>query len=633
MGIEHDVLYDLEINPNRPDAMSIAGVARDLAARLRLPFSIPDPEPLFGVSAPPVSVDILDPDRCGRFEARVISGVRVGAGDPKLATRLALMGMRSINNVVDVSNYVMLELGQPNHPYDLAKVAGPGFRVRRARDAEQLVTLDGATRTLTDADLLICDAEDAPVGLAGIMGGGNSEIDDATTDVLLEMAWFHPIGIVKSSRRHKLRSEASARFEKGTDPEVIDVAMRRFAELLAPSGASLAGGAAVAEGTLPERSAVRVRTARVARLLGQDLGPARIAEVLDPIGFTTAPAGDDLDVAIPSWRYDSSTEIDVIEEIARHHGYTALGRTLPRAATTGSLNDRQQERRTLRRTLMGRSLSEAMPLPFLAPGELSRCGLPDDGITIANPLVAEQSVLRTSLLPGLVGAVAYNWSHRNHGVRLFEIGHVFRRPADPAAELPDEREHLAAVLAGEDATASVHLWRVLAEALGFDSLEIVNGEVLGLHPTRAARLVVGEVEVGALGEVDPGVLEQHGIGERVAYVEVDLDTLLAQPHGDRHFRPFSLYPSSDIDLAFEVDDAVPASAVADVIRGAGGDLLWSVRLFDVFRGGSVPEGRRSLAFALRMQAPDRTLTDADVAEVRTAIIDAVQSALPATLRG
>ncbi|MET0902981.1 MAG: phenylalanine--tRNA ligase subunit beta, partial [Acidimicrobiales bacterium] len=362
MGIEADVLYDLEINPNRPDAMSVAGVARDLAARLRLPFTLPDPMPATvpadRVSA--VTVEILDPDRCGRFEARVLRDVTVGPGDPKLACRLALLGMRSINNVVDVSNYVMLELGQPNHPYDLSKVAGPGFRVRVARDGEVLTTLDDVERRLTAEDLLICDGHDVPVGLGGIMGGAASEIDDGTSDVLLEMAWFHPIGIVKSSRRHKLRSEASARFEKGCDPEVVDLAMRRFAELL---GATLEDGVAVAIGALPERPRARVRTARTARLLGTELSTDRIAELLDPIGFTTTPAGDDLDVDIPSWRYDCETEIDVIEEIARHHGYTALGRTRPRAAHAGSLSPRQAERRRLRALLVGRGLTEAMPMP------------------------------------------------------------------------------------------------------------------------------------------------------------------------------------------------------------------------------------------------------------------------------
>ena len=242
-------------------------------------------------------------------------------------------------------------------------------------------------------------------------------------------------------------------------------------------------------------------------------------------------------------------------------------------------------------------------------------------------------MLRTSLLPGLAGAVAYNWSHRNHGVRLFEVGHTFNRPMSPDADLPDEREGSAAVLAGADATEAVHLWRFVAEALGVDDVQIENADVPGLHSTRSARLRLGALEVGALGEIDPGVLDAHGIGERVAYLEVDLDTLLAQAHGERTYRPFSrLYPSSDIDLAFEVDDDVPASTVEDAIRVAGGDLLRSVRLFDVYRGTGVSEGRRSLAYALRFQAADRTLTEADVAQARTTIIDAVQSTLPATLR-
>jgi phenylalanyl-tRNA synthetase beta chain len=626
------VLYDLEINPNRPDAMSVAGVARDLAARKRLPFSLPDPKP---ATVPAdrvtgVTVEILDPDRCGRFEARVLRDVAVGPGDPTLARRLAMLGMRSINNVVDVSNYVMLELGQPSHPYDLGKVAGQGFRVRLARPDETLTTLDDVERRLTTEDLLICDGRDEPIGIGGIMGGASSEIDDATTEVLLEMAWFDPIGIVKSSRRHKLRSEASARFEKGCDPEVVDLAMRRFAELL---GSPLEEAATVATGTLPVRRPVRMRTARVAKILGTELSRERISELLDPIGFTTTPAGDDLEVEIPSWRYDSEVEIDVIEEIARHHGYTALGRTLPRAATTGGLSARQAERRRLRSLLVGHGLSEAMPMPFLAPGELAACGLPDTGITIANPLVAEQSVLRTALLPGLVGAVAYNWSHRNHGVRLFEIGHTFNRPATPGAELPDERECLGAVLAGREAPEAVHLWQVVAEALAVDGARLENAETAGYHPTRAARILVGDVAVGAVGEIDPGVLETHGIGERVACLEVDLDTLLDLPHGARQFRRFSLFPSSDIDLAFEVDDDVPASVVEDVIRAAGGDLLWSVRLFDVYRGAGVAEGTRSLAYALRLQAPDRTLTDVDLADARHRIITSVESRLGASLRG
>jgi phenylalanyl-tRNA synthetase beta chain len=636
MGIAPDeVRYELEINPNRPDAMSIAGVARDLAARLGLPFELPEPSvsELPAARVGELSVEILDPDLCGRFVARVLRDVSVGPSDPVMATRLTLLGMRSINNVVDVSNYVMLELGQPNHPYDLDRVAGPGFRIRRARDAETLVTLDDVERSLTVDDLLICDGDDAPVGIAGVMGGAASEISDATTDVALEMAWFLPIAIAKTSRRLRLRSEASARFEKGCDPEVIELAMARFAALLAGSGARLETGAAEDRGRLPERAPVRLRTGRLNALLGTDLTGDEVAGLLEPIGFSARHVGDDLEVRIPSWRYDSATEIDVVEEVARHHGYSAIGKALPTGSHTGSLTDRQLERRDLRRALAGFGLSEAMPLPFLAPGQLVRCGLPEDGIEITNPLVAEESILRTSLLPGLVGALGYNASHRSTGVGLFEIGHVFLRPSDPGADLPDEREHLGAALGGRDATAAVHLWRVVASSLDLHGVVLENAELPGLHPTRGACLLAEGDEVGRVGEIDPAVLEAHGVGERVGWLELDLDAVLALPHGEGRYRPFSLYPSSDVDLAFEVDEAVPAAAVEDAVRSAGGELLWSVTLFDVYRGDAVGEGRRSLAYTLRLQAPDRTLTDADVAQVRQACIDAVTSTLPATLRG
>jgi phenylalanyl-tRNA synthetase beta chain len=633
LGIEQDVLYDLEINPNRPDAMSVAGVARDLAARLGVPFTLPDAVGAGEVAAerlPDVTVDILDPDLCGRFAARVLRGVQVGPSDPAIARRLALLGMRSINNVVDVSNYVMLELGQPNHPYDLARVTGPGFRVRRAAPGETLVTLDDLTRTFTGDDLLICDAADRPIGIAGVMGGADTEIDDSTTDVLLEMAWFLPLAIAKTSRRLKLSSEASSRFNKGTDPEVIDLAFRRFAQLL---GAPLERGTVDTRGELPDRSPVRVRPARVNKVLGSDLSAGEMTGLLAPIGFAATPAGgdgDDLDVTIPSWRYDSATEIDVVEEIARMHGYTRLGRSVPTSPRTGRLTPRQQQRRRLRALLAGLGLSEAMPLPFLAPGELERCGLPGDGIALLNPLVAEESILRTSLLPGLVGALATNAARRNTGVRLWEIGHVFRRPADGAAELPDERENLAVALGGQDAVAAVEVWRALAEALGVPDLRLANAAVDGLHPTRSA--VIGD-GVGVVGEVDPASLEAHGIGERVGWLEVDLDALLELAHGDAQYRPVSRYPSSDIDLAFEVDESVSAADVEATLRRAAGDRLAWVKLFDVYRGTGIADGRRSLAYTLRLESLDHTLTDDELQTLRRSCIDAVQSSHAATLRG
>jgi phenylalanyl-tRNA synthetase beta chain len=633
LGIEPDVVFDLEINPNRPDAMSVAGVARDVAARLGVPFSLPEPkvadagEPIAGVS-----VEIADPDACGRFQARLLRDVTVGEAPAWMAYRLTLLGMRPINALVDISNYVMLELGQPNHPYDAALLPGGGFRIRRARPGERLVTLDDVTRELTADDLLICGADDTPVGIAGVMGGASCEISAATTEVALEMAWFAPMMISRTSRRLGLRTEASARFEKGCDPEVIDLAAARFCELAAQlCGAAPAPGAVDARGSLPERPPVRLRTTRVNDLLGTSLDAATIGGHLRSIGFDAVPAGGDHDVVVPSWRFDSSTEIDLVEEVARLHGYSRIAPQGLSSARTGRLTPWQQDRRALRNAMVGLGLSEAMPLPFLAPGALTRSGLADDGIELANPLVAAESILRTSLRPGLLAAVAENAARRDPAAALFEIGHVFG-PPDEGDLLPDEREHLGVLRAGADATAAVEAWLTVVATLALDGAELTNEAVPGLHPTRSGRVRVGSEVVAELGEIDPAVLAAFDIAGRVAWLQVDLTTTLALPHGERPYRPVSRFPSADLDLAFEVDEAVPVHEVERVLRDAAGELLEALELFDVFRGPQTAVGRRSLAFALRLAALDRTLSDSDVQEVRNRCIAAVESSLPATLR-
>ena len=633
LGIEEDVLYDLEVNPNRPDAMSVAGVARDLAAHFKVPFMMP--APIVTEAGPPVgaltSVEVEDQKRCGRFTLRVLQDVTVRPSPQKIATRLTLLGMRPINNVVDASNYVMLELGQPSHPYDLALVPGGGLRVRRAHDGELLTTLDGVERRFTTEDLLICDAKDATSGIGGIMGGASSEISESTNDVLVEMAWFEPMPIAKSSRRLGVRSEASARFEKGCDPEIIELAQRRFIEVLGDAVGSVASGMLDVRGEVPERPPVRVRTARVNQILGTSLQPATIRELLEPIGFHAEPAGEDLDVSIPSWRYDSESEIDVIEEVARTFGYANIGAEMPPAVRFGRLSERQTDRRHARDVLVGLGLAEAMPNPFLAPTDLRRAGLADDGITITNPLIADESVLRTSLLPGLLKTLAYNESHRVLGAELFEIGHVFRRPGDDQP-LPDEREHLAAALAGSEASAAVQLWEAVADAMAVPERMLRAVELPGLHPTRAAEIVVHGQVVGALGEVDPGVLTAHGISERVAWLEIDLGRVFDLPHGARPYKLVSKYPSADVDLAFATPASVPAADVAAALREAVGPLLVALELFDVYRGTGVDPGSRSLAYRLRFQAADHTLTEAELAEVRERCIAAVER-LGASLRG
>jgi phenylalanyl-tRNA synthetase beta chain len=575
---------------------------------------------------------VLDDERCPRFTARVLTDVRVGPSPAWLANRLTLAGMRPINNVVDVSNYVMLELGQPNHAYDLAALPGRGLRVRVAREGETLVTLDDVERRLTGDDLLICDAEDAPVGIAGVMGGASSEVTEATTEVLLEAAYFDPMSIAWTSKRLGLRSEASARFERGVDWQAIDRAVARFCELL---GATVTSTAAdVRSNALAPRPPVRVRVDRVNELLGTSLAVEQIRTYLDPIGFTSTDAGDGvLDVVIPPWRPDSATEIDVVEEVARMHGYGAIEKSVPTSPHTGGLDALQVDRRRVRSILTGAGASEAWTTTFLSAADLGRCGLDvDEAVVVSNPLVAEESLLRTSLLPGLVRALAYNASHRQTGVWLWEIGHVFRRP--PAGEqLPEEREVVAVALAGCEAPEAVGVWSVLADGLLVPDHRLVADAAPGMHPTRTVRVVVDGEAVGHVGEVDPAVLDAVGVPERVAWVELDLGRLLRLPHGADQLRPVSRFPSSDIDLAFEVAEATPAGDVEAALREAGAGLVVDVRLFDVYRGDRVAPGTRSLAYRVRFQATDRTLTDDDIGEARQRLIDAVQSKLPAALRG
>jgi phenylalanyl-tRNA synthetase beta chain len=630
LGVRSDVVFDLDITRNRPDAWSHRGIARDLAARRGVPFAEMAPTAVPAGPAVTAPVVIEAPELCGRFTSSVITGVEVKPSAPWMAERLARAGMRPINNVVDVSNYVMLELGQPNHPYDLARLPGRGFRVRRARDGETLETLDGVVRELLSQDLLICDGEDTPVGIAGVMGGASSEISNDTTDIALEMAWFQPVAVAETAARLGLRTEASARFERGVDPMVADVAIARFVELLqetSPS-AALAPGAVDGRGDLPATIVTTVRTSRVNALLDVSLSAQDVAALIEPIGF--AVHGER--VTIPSWRPDCTSEIDVVEEVARQYGYDRLGKTVPTSAHPGGLTPRQHDRRLVREVMLGCGLDEAMPNPFLAPEDLERSGLAGDALTLCNPLAAEESVLRTSLRPGLLGALAYNASHRMSGVALFEVGHIYL-PAPEGAELPDEREMLAAALAGRDATAAVEVWAELANALAIEGVALEAATRPGLHPSRTALLVAGDgIELGIVGEIDPGVLDAYGLADHVGWLEVDLGRLLDLPHGAREYGRVSRYPSSDLDLAFILEDTLPAARLTAALRDAAAPVLAGMSLFDVYRGPGVPEGHRSLAYRLRLQAPDRTLTDADTASARSACVDAA-AALGAVLRG
>jgi phenylalanyl-tRNA synthetase beta chain len=690
LGIEKDVVFDVAVEANRPDAWSMAGVARDLAARLGIGFAIPDPAPP-GREGPSVdtlaSVRLDDSELCPRFAARVITDITVGPSPDWLARRLTLAGMRPINNVVDASNYVMLELGQPTHPYDLDRLPGEGIVVRRARPGELLTTLDGVERELgkpgpglgdTGQDCLICDAEGDPVGIAGVMGGESSEISESTTRVLLEAAYFVPIAIARTSKRLNLRTEASARFERGTDPHGIDRAADRFCALLAVTsgpGTTIAPGALDVRGDVPDPIQLTVRAERINALLGTTFDSDEVAERLAPLGMLAEPGPEpeSLRVTVPTFRPDIRPapfgEADIAEEVARTYGYSRLPRRQPAWPQPGGLTQRQRERRLVKDVLCGLGAYEAWTASIVTETDEGFSGIDGPWITITNPLVSDERFLRASMVPGLLRALAYNADRRQGELRLFEVGTVFEpsgtEPVDPEdGSYAFETERLSAVFAGEgdDARTAVAAWSTLADALSIENVELWPPAMLrrtAAHPTR--QLTIENVTeegvahdpgrgrvardpsstIGELGEVDPSIVSHFGLtgkdGKplRIGWLDVDLGQLLDPTivlRRSEDARPVSRFPSADIDLAFVVPETVPAGKVLSALRAAGGDLLESVELFDVYRGESVPQGTRSLAYHLRFSALDRTLTDDEVGAERVRCIDAVESAFGATLR-
>jgi phenylalanyl-tRNA synthetase beta chain len=632
LGIEHDVVFDLDLTRNRADCWGHLGVARDLAAYFNVPLRGPRCEP--GVLGQPhvLSARIDAEQQCGSFTISYVSGVKVAPSPKWVTTRLAHLGMRSINNVVDASNLVMLETNQPNHAYDAQVVSS--FTVRTARDGEQITTLDGNVRALHPDDLLICNAlDDAPVGLAGVMGDLHSEITDSTTTLAIESAWFSPDPVRFAAQRHGLRSEASIRFERGTDPHAWALAAERFVTILretCPDVVLHAEPVVVQNSFCPQPFTVDISVESTQRLLGVHVSVDRISSILNSIGFDNTVSGNTVSAIVPTWRPDCSQEVDLIEEVARHFGYDNIGKTVPNSTVHGRLSSVQQRRRIVRQVLVGLGLDEAMPSPFLAEGDLSTVGLNEDNVLrIANPLVADESILRTSLRPGLLKALRYNQSHRAPRIGLWEIGHVY---PSSGAQLPDETEQLAIVVAGADAAVALSQWTALCDALSVGAQLDQSRVPAGLHPTRSATLARGKKVIGVVGEIDPLVLDTLGIDGRVSILELDLSTLLNETPKPVQARDINRFPSSDIDLAFVVAESVSADTVQRALRQAAGKKLVSIELFDVYRGPGVPEDQRSLAFRLRVQQPGGTLTEVDLAEIQQSCI-AAASKVGASLRG
>ena len=665
-----DVVLDLEVTPDRGYAMSLRGIARDLAGALGVPWRDPADLTLPAWSGDPGwAVTVADPARCDRFSMVAVQGLDPAAPSPwELRRRLAQCGVRSISLAVDVTNYVMLELGQPMHAFDRDTVDGP-ITVRRATAGERLTTLDGVVRPLTDDDLLITDRS-GPIGLAGVMGGASTEIGDGTTAVLLEAAHWEPTGISRAVRRHKLPSEAAKRFERGTDPDVTMVALARAAALLAQHGGARVVGGSVDVDARGARPVIELDAGLPGRIAGVGYPREQVLGALATIGATVEADGDRLAVTPPSWRGDLTDPADLVEEVVRLAGLDGIPSVLPTAPSGRGLTERQRRRRSIGRALADVGYVEAPSYPFVGVPSLDALGLPEDDdrralTLLRNPLSEEAPAMRTTLLPGLLATLARNLARGQRDLAVFEHGTVFpggvrgrapvpgvdRRPDDQVlaallGAVPVQPWHVGVVLAGNREPRgwwgpgrpagwadAVQAARVVAAAAGVE-LTVRAGERAPWHPGRCAELVVtaggAERVVGHAGELHPRVCAALELPARTCAMELDADAL---PPAPVPVGPHvSTFPPVHMDAALVVPDRHPEATVRAVLTEGAGELLEDLRLFDVYAGAQVPAGHRSLAYALTFRAPDRTLTGEEAKAAFDRAVARAGQAVEAVLR-
>jgi len=644
-----DVVLDVSITPNRGDCMSILGIARELGAY----WDIPVREPVLDIVAdgPPIAatVEILDAEACPRFAARQVDGVTIKPSPLWMQLRLLAAGQRPISNVVDVSNYVMFEIGHPIHTFDADTLANAALQIRRAGAAERLTTLDGTDRMLAAGDIVVADAT-GPVALAGVMGGASTEVSASTTNILVEAANWHPPSIMHTSRRLNLRSEASSRFERGVDPNLSDLATLRTAKLIAETGAGRVRAGHVDEYPNPvQPQSIRLTGSDIRRLLGETPDLALSGALLTRLGFEVTLAGSQLDIRVPTRRHDVTRPADVIEEVARLFGYHNFVDRV-RRGISGRMTPAQMAQRRIREAMVGAGFTEAQTLAFIGQTDLDLMRIPADdrrstGIRVINPLRDEEGTMRTTLLPGLLKAVAYNVGHGRVDAALFETGRVFLPLADSFdSRVPAQPEHLGFAAHGTmgsrgfngmtrvvDFFTSAGVVELLSDLTGHD-LRLDPTSPPSLHPGRAAVVMTGDGSIGTVGELHPAIARDFGLRGRVAVGELSLEQLAA-PVDPWAFRESSSYPPVRFDLAFDVAEDVASAAIRTEIVDAADGMAEQVELFDVFRGGAMEPGRKSVAYRLTLRASDRTLTDEEMVPLRERIIERVRGAFDARLRG
>jgi phenylalanyl-tRNA synthetase beta chain len=617
-----DVVLDLDVTTNRVDCMNVFGVAREVSVLYGAPLRTPDVqvEETGAPASEAFSVAIEAPDLCPRFCGRVLD-VRMGPSPAWLRERLEMVGVRPISNVVDLTNYVMLELGQPSHAFDLAKIPGGALVVRLSREGERLQTLDGVERALATGTGVVA-SKTAPLALAGIMGGASSEVSDATTAVALEAAYWHPLTIRRSSKSMGMHTEASHRFERGADPEGQPLALARIAHLLAKIG-----GGSVRPGLIdvlakPRKAvSVSLRPSRVDALLGAAVPPARMTAILTGLGFVGATDGS---WTVPSWRSDVSREVDLIEEVGRHHGLSQIASTVPSARRVGALTPAQQRERDLRRLLVGMGLHDLVQ-SSLAPQEGAT------RVALANPLAGGQGALRDSIVfPGLTDALQVNLRQARRDVAVFEIGRVFAMAGTGLRESGRlgllwtgglEPPHWSRPSRAADFFDGKGALEAVCARRGVEGVTWTAGVARPeLHPGKAVRMAVGGREVGYLGVLHPERAEALGVRAEVVVAELDLEALTGGVRGNVRVQPLDRFPAVTRDLSVFTDASVTADALLSEVRTAAGALLRDVEVADRYEGTPVPAGRVSLTLALRFQAAERTLTGEEVERAMADVI-------------
>ena len=656
----NDVIMDLEITPNRPDCLSLLGIAREIGTTISFGHTSRNPlrKPQIEVDEGETSitdltaVEVQDPDLCPRYAARVIQGIEVSPSPDWLQNRLRAVGLSPINNVVDVTNLVLMELGQPLHAFDWHKLADRRIVVRRARSGEIPKTLDEVDRALTEDMLVIADAE-RPMAVAGVMGGLESAISDQTIDILLESAYFSPTSIRRTSKSLGMHTDASRRFERGTDPEGVIPALNRATQLIQ----QLAGGT-VAKGIIdvyPDPKTAKqidLRPDRANQILGTEITRQQIIQILSLLGFEITASDDTcLSVTVPTYRPDIEREIDLVEEIARVYGYNRIPIKLPVGDIP--IPDHQPQstiEQHVKSHLLESGLMEAINYAFYHADMPRRLRMAQQRlIPIQNPLNEEFAVLRTSLLPSLLVNAQRNYSHQVTDIRLFEIAKVFRLPSDQvdlcAQQLPVEQQHVAGVMVGNLGTGwygaakrSIDFYDLkgviegLLEASSVTDYEIKSAALSTFHPGRCAELWHNNVSFGVLGEVHPEVTESFDLSDRAYLFELNLDTIATLANPEKQFVPIPTHPGISRDLAILVDENLPADQPLTVIHSMGKELVSQAYLFDLYTGNQVPEGKKSLAYSIAYHAKTESLTDAEVDEVHNRIIDKLTSRFQAELR-